>query len=244
VGKVDATVSAVARRFSEPGGVFMTPARAVATRLRRIRSVVFDWDGVLNNGVKGQGLPSTFSEADSMGTNMLRYAIWRAAERLPVVAVVSGEDSRVARQFARREHFQAVYTRVRDKRMVIEHICRRHDLERDEIACVFDDVNDLAMASVCGVRYLVRRAASPLLTRHVAEHALCDYISANDPARHAVRELCELSVGLLGMFGHVVDSRAAYDASYQRYFTQRQATRTHCYTQRAQQVVTLRTRQK
>jgi 3-deoxy-D-manno-octulosonate 8-phosphate phosphatase (KDO 8-P phosphatase) len=244
VGSAEANVSAIARRFSEAGGVFVTPAPAVATRLRRVRAVVFDWDGVFNSGVKGQGQPSTFSEADSMGSNMLRYALWRQAKRLPVVAVVSGEENRVALQFAKRERFQAVYSGVRDKRLVIEHLCSRHKLETDEVVCVFDDINDLGMAALCGVRYLVRRAASPLLTRYVLEHELCDYISANEPSQYAVRELCELSLGLMGMFDPVVDSRVAYDASYQHYFTQRQAGRTHCYTQKARKLVSLRTRQK
>jgi 3-deoxy-D-manno-octulosonate 8-phosphate phosphatase (KDO 8-P phosphatase) len=244
VRDVDAAVSAVARRFSEAGGVFLVPAAAVARKLRHIRALVFDWDGVFNSGVKGQGLPSTFSEADAMGSNMLRYALWRQAEQLPVVVVVSGEDNRVALQLARRERFQGVYMGVRDKRLVIEHLCSRHTLEPDEIACIFDDINDLGMAALCGVRYLVRRPASPLLIRYVAEHELCDYISAHDPTHHAVRELCELSLGLLGMFDAVVDSRAAYDAGYQRYFNERQAGRTHGYTQKAQAITTLRSRQK
>ncbi len=244
MGNADVAVGAITRHFTDAGGVFVTPATTIATRLRHIRAVLFDWDGVFNSGVKGQGLPSTFSEADSMGSNMLRYAFWRQAQQLPIVAVVSGEDNRVALQFAKRERFQAVYMGVRDKRLVIEHLCSRHKLERHEIACVFDDINDIAMAALCGLRYLVRRSASPLLTHYVIERELCDYISANDPARHAVRELCELSLGLLGMFDQVVDSRAAYDPSYQRYFSERQSGRTNCYTQKAQKITTLRGRQK
>lgn len=244
VRDADVAVGAITRRFSDAGGVFVTPATTIATRLRDIRAVLFDWDGVFNSGVKGPSLPSTFSEADSMGSNMLRYALWRQAEQLPIAAVVSGEDNRVALQFAKRERFQAVYIGVRDKRLVIEHLCSRHKLERGEIACVFDDINDLGMAALCGLRYLVRRPASPLLTHYVAERELCDYISANDPTQHAVRELCELSLGLLGMFDQIVDSRAAYDTSYQRYFTERQSERTHCYAQKAQRLVPLRSRQK
>lgn len=242
MGNADAAVIAIARRLSQAGAVFVTPAPVLAASLQRIRAVVFDWDGVFNGGAKGQGLPSTFSEADSMGSNMLRYALWRRAEKLPLVAVVSGENNRVALQFARREHFQAVYTGVRDKRLVIEHLCSRYKLKPDEIACVFDDINDLGMAAMCGLRYLVRRAASPLLMRYVVDRELCDYISANDATQHAVRELCELSLGLLGMFDQVVDSRATYDASYQQYFSERQAGRTRCYTQKAQKLVPLRSR--
>ena len=242
MGNADAATIAIARRLSEAGGVFVTPAPVLAANLQRIRAVIFDWDGVFNSGAKGQGLSSTFSEADSMGSNMLRYALWRRSQELPVVAVVSGEDNGVALQFAKREHFQAVYTGVRDKRLVIEHLCSRHELQPDEIACIFDDINDLGMAAMCGLRYLVRRAASPLLTHYIADRELCDYISANGATQHAVRELCELSLGLLGMFDQIVDSRAAYDASYQHYFSERQAGRTRCYTQKAQKITTLQHR--
>lgn len=244
VRSADAAVSTVAGRFHDAGGVFVTPAPAVAASLQRIRALVFDWDGVFNSGVKGQGLPSTFSEADSMGSNMLRYALWRKARQLPTVAVVSGESNRAALQFARRERFQDVYMGVRDKRLVIEHLCSRRKLEPDEIICIFDDINDLGMAAMCGLRYLVQRPASPLLARYVAQHKLCDYISANGATHNAVRELCELSLGLLGMFDLVVESRAAYDATYQQYFSERQTGRTHCYTQKAQKLMPLHRAQK
>jgi 3-deoxy-D-manno-octulosonate 8-phosphate phosphatase (KDO 8-P phosphatase) len=235
-------VSATAKRFSDAGGVFVAPAAAVAASLQRVRALVFDWDGVFNSGVKGQGSPSTFSEAESMGTNMLRYALWCRAGQLPVVAVVSGEDNRGALQFAARERFHDVYLGVRDKSLVIEHLCSRRKLQPGEFACIFDDINDLGMAAMCSLRYLIRRSASPLFAQYVAEHRLCDYISANDATQHAVRELCELSLGLLGMFDRVVGSRVAYDATYQKYFTQRQAERTHCYTQKKQEIKSLRRR--
>ena len=49
--------------------------------------------------------------------------------------------NRVALQFAKRERFQAVYMGVRDKRLVIEHLCSRHKLERHEIACRITSYN-------------------------------------------------------------------------------------------------------
>jgi 3-deoxy-D-manno-octulosonate 8-phosphate phosphatase (KDO 8-P phosphatase) len=91
---------------------------------------------------------------------------------------------------------------------------------------VFDDVNDLGMAFACGIRVLVRRDASPLLRDYVARQHLCDYITAHTPDRNAVRETCELLLGLLGSFDSVVASRVAWDADYDRYFTARQRVAT------------------
>lgn len=225
--------------FADAGGVFVTSAAEIATKLRDVGALVFDWDGVFNGGFKSEGLPSTFSEADSMGTNMLRYGLWRKNKQLPTVVVISGADNRTAVQFARRERFQDVYLSISDKRLVIKHLCSRRNVKPHQIVCVFDDINDLGMATMCGLRYLIHRPASPLLKKYARQHRLCDYITGNDSLNYAVREICELSLGLMGAFDIVVDSRVAYDETYQEYFSQRQACATHCYKQEAEKILPL-----
>ncbi len=217
----------LATRFSQLGGVFLTPPETLAERLRAIRGLVFDWDGVFNVGAKGDGAPSTFGEPDSMGTNLLRYALWlRHGEQLPFTAVITGVDNPSARAFVQREHFHAICYNAKSKGEVLAELCARHGLRGEEVACVFDDVNDLAVAAACGVRVLVRRDASPLLQDYVARNGLCDYITGQPAERSAVREACELMLGLLGAFDRVVSSRIAWDEPYTRYFAARQALAT------------------
>ena len=213
-------------KFQAAGGSFITPAEALTEKLDQCRGVVFDWDGVFNSGRKGQTTSSGFSEADSMGTNMLRYGLWRTRNALPVCAIVTGESNDSARLLAEREHFDALYQGVRNKGQVIEEFCSEHGLARDELACVFDDINDLGMASGCAVRILVRRHASPLLEDLVVREALCDYITASQADGYAVREASELLLGLMGAFDAVVRSRTAVDEEYARYFEARQAVDT------------------
>jgi 3-deoxy-D-manno-octulosonate 8-phosphate phosphatase (KDO 8-P phosphatase) len=238
------TVSGTAKHFRDLGGEFVTSATAMAKSLRRIRAVIFDWDGVFNTGVKGPGMHSSFNEADSMGTNMLRFGLWHMTRQLPAVAIVTGENNQGALQFATREHFSDIYLGVRDKRQVIDHFCTQHKLEPGEIAYIFDDINDLGLAEVCGLRFLVQRSASPLLTQYIIDRKLCNYISANDAGHYAVRECCELSLGLLQVFGQVIDSRVAYDADYEQYFTERQAERTRCFKLKGEKIVSQRCQQK
>jgi 3-deoxy-D-manno-octulosonate 8-phosphate phosphatase (KDO 8-P phosphatase) len=219
-----AVATDVETRFASLGGTFVTPAAVLASRLGRVRALVCDWDGVFNAGTKGDGVSSTYSEPDSMGTNLLRYALWRTNDGvLPVAAVVSGADNPSAQGFARREHFQSVYTGVKDKRWVVDALCARYDVAPDEIAAIFDDVNDFGMAARCGVRVLVRRDASPLARDYAVCNGLCDYVTASTAHRNAVREACELMMGLLGQFDAVVASRIAWDAEYERYFAAREA---------------------
>jgi 3-deoxy-D-manno-octulosonate 8-phosphate phosphatase (KDO 8-P phosphatase) len=209
-------------RFSKLGGVFLTPALVLAERVTRMHGFVCDWDGVFNDGAKSDVAQSTYNEPDSMGTNLLRYALWRVRGRsLPICALVTGAANPSAHAFAMREHFQAVYYGARNKTAAIESLCGTHGLSTEQLLCIFDDVNDLGMR--CGIRVLVRRDASPLLHDYITRRHLCDYVTANTPQRHAVREVCELLLGLLGSFDAVVASRVAWDDDYQRYFAERQA---------------------
>jgi 3-deoxy-D-manno-octulosonate 8-phosphate phosphatase (KDO 8-P phosphatase) len=209
--------------FSKLGGTFVTPIGTLIERMQSIRGFVSDWDGVFNPGAKGEGAESTYSEPDSMGTNLLRYALWRLHRELPIAALITGAETPSARSFALREHFHAIYFGARNKTVAIEALCRAHRVSSERLVCVFDDVNDLGMAFACGIRVYVQRSASPLLREYVVRQGLCDYVTAHPPERHAVREVCELLLGLLGAFESVVASRVAWDRDYASYFAARQA---------------------
>lgn len=219
--------------FSRLGGTFVTPAATLVERMRTIRGFVSDWDGVFNQGAKGEGSESTYSEPDSMGTNLLRYALWRERGALPVAALITGLHNPSARTFALREHFHAVHYGARNKTAAIEALCRTHSVSSEHLVCIFDDVNDLGMAFACGIRVLVQRSASPLLREYVVRQGLCDYVTAHSSERHAVREVCELLLALLGSFEAVVASRVAWDRDYEAYFAARQAVTTEFVDQRA-----------
>jgi 3-deoxy-D-manno-octulosonate 8-phosphate phosphatase (KDO 8-P phosphatase) len=212
----------VGAKFAQLGGTFVHAPEVLADRLRRISAIVLDWDGVFNRGEKARGASSGFTEADSMGLNMLRYAIWRRDRRLPAVVIITGEQNASAEELARREHFDSIYFGVKDKREAMAHCRGRFSRAPHEIACIFDDINDLAMAADCGMRVLVRRAASVLLRSHVVSRQLCDYVTASESGDHAVREAAELLLGLMGTFEEVVESRCAHDETYRAYFDVRQ----------------------
>jgi len=224
-------------RFSKLGGVFLTHVPTLRRRLKSVRGLVCDWDGVFNAGAKGEGMTSPFGEPDSMGTNLLRYALWRELGGvLPVSALITGAENPTARSFGLREHFDAIYYGARTKTAAVEALCARHNMSSEQLVCIFDDVNDLGMAFGCGIRVLVRRDASPLLHDYIARQGLCDYITAHPPERHAVREVCELLLGMLGSFDAVVASRVAWDDEYARYFAARQSVSTQLVDQAAKGV--------
>ena len=100
------------------------------------------------------------------------------------------------------------------------------------MAFVFDDVLDLSIASHCGLRFLIRRGPSPLFETYVKEKGLCDYISANSGSQYGVREVCELVLGILGVFSEVVDERVEFGDKYHQYLSKRNSVSTTFYTKK------------
>lgn len=228
----------VTRLFTAAGGEMVTPPLDFSRRSRSLRGLVFDWDGVFNRGIKAPRHASGFREADSMGTNLLRFGIWRQKRQMPVAAIISGEDNPAARLFAEREHFQAVYFKVLDKQQAVAHLCREHDLNSDALLCVFDDVNDISMARICGLRCCIRRPMAPMLQSYLKTRGLVDYITAGSSGRHPVREVAELILGMAELFESVVDSRVALDREYREYLAQRQSLTSRFYHQEKDRIVT------
>jgi 3-deoxy-D-manno-octulosonate 8-phosphate phosphatase (KDO 8-P phosphatase) len=219
----------VEARFKSLGAAFLIPVSAMAERLANTRVFFFDWDGVFNRGDKGDTAQSTFSEPDSMGTNLLRYAYWRVHGELPRCVIVSGADNPTARRFAARERFNAVFTGVRDKLEAFEAFADDTGESFDRFAYVFDDVNDFGAAALCGLRFMVRREASTFLHDYAARNSLCDYVTAVEAGRYAVREVTELLIALYGQYEAVVASRTAHDEEYSAYFEARQSVVTTTY---------------
>ncbi|MEL6135455.1 MAG: phosphatase [Bacteroidota bacterium] len=190
--------------------------------------MLFDWDGVFNSGEKGAGTTSHFYEADSMGTNLLRFALWKRNQQiLPISGVVSGASSPSARTFVEREHFHFLATRFKHKSVAIEMICQHFALDPEAILWVYDDVLDVSAARMCGLRIMVSRSASPLFTQYIHKEGLAEYTTAHSGGNFAVRELAELLIGLMGDWEEILHHRTTYSSTYQAYLEARQAISPH-----------------
>jgi 3-deoxy-D-manno-octulosonate 8-phosphate phosphatase (KDO 8-P phosphatase) len=223
--------------FEIPGGTFCTPALELKEKAGTIHGFIFDWDGVFHSGHKGQSESGGFSEPDSMGINMLRYGYWRRFRRLPFIAIISGEKDKTAIRFAGREHFDAVYMGIKDKKNALDHACTTSNVEPSQMVCIFDDINDLSMVKPCGLKIQIQRTASPMFTEYTKEKGLCDYITAHNARENAVRECCELLLALWGNYFETIASRVAFDADYQAYWKARNENNTYYYTWEKDQIL-------
>ncbi len=212
--------------FESGGGEFFTPPSVFTTKLKSIRALLFDWDGVFNDGFKKGEEGSLFSEVDAMGTNLLRYALWRQVGKQPVAAVITGEENPPAQQLALREHFHGVYVKSKNKSRALDHFCQTHGIKPEEILFFFDDVLDLEVARRCGARVMIARKSTPLLHAFAKSNDMVDYLTGSGGREHGLREGCELVMGLLGQYETVVRERMTFSADYQFYLDERQQIET------------------
>lgn len=203
--------------FSSIGGLFITKPQLFLKKLPSINGILFDWDGVFNSGVKSANNPSTYSEIDSMGINLLRFSIWLETNKIPFVGIITGQVNESAFELAKREHYNAVYSNFRAKKEALDHITSNFKVRPSKMVFMFDDVLDISTAKSSGLAVMVKRSSTPLFTEFVKENNYADYITAHTSSENAIREVCEMLIGMNGNYERVLNERIAYSECYQNY---------------------------
>lgn len=202
-------------------GDFVSSPTTLKQKLKQIKLFVFDWDGVFNDGRKNIEGHSSFSEVDSMGINLMRFSYYLIYKKLPVTAVITGENNQLAFSFAKRENFHSVYYKAANKEKALMHLCDQYKVTPADILFVFDDVLDFSAARLCGVRFMVGRSANPLLYEFAADNRLVDYITKFDGAHNAIREISEIVMAMGNNFDIAVENRMKFSEAYQDYLALR-----------------------
>jgi 3-deoxy-D-manno-octulosonate 8-phosphate phosphatase (KDO 8-P phosphatase) len=216
--------------FTELGGLFCIPFEEFQQRLGRIRAFIFDWDGVFNDGTKNENGSSSFGEIDAMGTNLLRLSHYLLHKRFPFVAVMSGAKNNISFQYGSREHVHEVYFNVKNKQLAFEHFLKLHELEAESVAFFFDDVLDLSLSELCGIRIMINRKGNPLLNNYIIKNNLADYVTAQPGGSFGLREACEMLMGIAGNYDTAVNLRSHFSPTYDSYFKARKNIPTAYYS--------------
>lgn len=207
--------------FSELGGTFLTKPQTISEKAKNLQGILLDWDGVFNSGVKSAAHPSTYSEVDSMGINMLRFSVWLQTGQVPFTGIITGQINDSAFELAKREHFHSVYFNFKSKKEALDHIQNTYQIKPSKLVFVFDDILDIAAAKFSGLNMLINRTASPLFTQYVKNNKLADYITAHGSNNNAIREICELIMACTGTYENVLENRIGYTDIYQEYLSTR-----------------------
>jgi len=192
-------------------------------KLAHIKAVFFDWDGVFHAGHKNENKSSTFSEADSMGVNMLRFGLWLQNKEMPIVGIISGENNVTARYWAEREHLDATFSSAKNKVEILAFLKEKHNLNPHEVMFVYDDILDLSLAKEVGFRVLINRRANPLFVEYCRDKEYYEFVTHSDGGNHGVREACELTLDAMGKFVETIEKRIEFTGDYSKYNSERLA---------------------
>ena len=154
---------------------------SVADRLKGIKLLAMDVDGVLTDGTfmwstSGEEQKS-FSFEDVMGLSIGRRAGL-------IFALISGEDSPLVDRFAKKLAIPHVYKGIKNKGEVLASLIEKLGLSKDDVAYIGDDVNDLAAFEVAGLSIAPSNA-------HATVKAAAQLVLECSGGKGAVRELID-----------------------------------------------------
>ena len=163
---------------------------ALAERMKRIRLIVLDVDGVLTDGGIYMG-PSgeamkRFDIKDGLG-----IALWHRAGGK--TAILTGRSSQIVENRARELHISVVRQGCVDKAAAYEELKKELRLSDDEIAYIGDDLIDLPVMRKAGLSVAVADAVPEV-------KAAAFFVTEHAGGNGAIRETAELLLRAQGRF--------------------------------------------
>ena len=155
---------------------------AIKNKIRKIRLLMLDVDGVLTDGriiMNDAGQESkNFDVKDGHGLKMvMRYGI--------DVILLTGRSSSVVTHRANDLGIKEVFQGILNKRDFFIRFIQERGLNPEEIGYIGDDFVDIPLLKRCGFSAAVRDAVGEV-------KEVVDYITDKPGGRGAVREVCDL----------------------------------------------------
>lgn len=155
---------------------------AAVRKLKRIRIVILDVDGVLTDG-------SITYDANGLEYKRFHvhdgYGIFRGREKGLKFAIISGRTSKATAFRARRLKITDVYQGYAEKVSAFRKIIKKYKLTPDEVCFIGDDEFDLPLLRLVGL------SAAPA-DAVVKIRKEVDFLSGKRGGRGAVREIVDM----------------------------------------------------
>jgi 3-deoxy-D-manno-octulosonate 8-phosphate phosphatase (KDO 8-P phosphatase) len=159
----------------------MAGGKKLAKRVKRIKMILFDVDGVMTDG-------GIYYSADGLELKRFNvqdgYGVARAREQGLKIGMVSGRSTPIVETRAKELNVEDLFQDVADKLVVVPEIQKRHGLNEEEIAFMGDDLFDLPLLRAVGF------SAAPSNARSKVRKAV-DYVTEAEGGNGAVRELID-----------------------------------------------------
>ncbi len=180
--------------WSGHGGLF--EMKAIGMRIRKIKMLLLDVDGVMTDGgifLGPEGIElKRFHVQDGMGV-----ALAKAAGLL--VGIITARDSEAVRRRAKELGIDEVQQGVFRKEEGYEAILKKYGLRDEEMAYMGDDLLDIPILKRVGLSICVANGAEEV--RRVSK-----YITKRKGGEGAVREVVEMILKEMGKKKQVISS--------------------------------------
>jgi 3-deoxy-D-glycero-D-galacto-nononate 9-phosphatase len=149
-----------------------------------IKLILTDIDGVWTDGSmyydnEGNELKK-FSTYDGVGVKL-------AHDNNLKVGIITGEQTKIAENRAKKLKVDMVYQGVDDKLSVLDSICQHHNYSYDDIAYIGDDINDLPL-----LEKLLSASPSSAFSEKVKSTA--SFVTKHKGGEGAFREFVEIVI--------------------------------------------------
>ena len=156
----------------------------IDTKLKKIKLVISDVDGVLTDGgmyynEEGEYMKK-FNTRDSMGMELL-------LQKGIKTILMTRENSKIVKERVKKIKIVDLYSDVIKKEEMIPEILKKYDVSSDEIAYIGDDVNDVEIMKIVGF------SATPFDGNFVVKENV-DYTCKMEGGKGAFREIADLLI--------------------------------------------------
>jgi len=166
------------------------------SRLKDIRLLLLDADGVLTNGsiiYDDQNIEiKVFNVKDGLGIRLLLNAGIQ-------VGIITGRASNALKNRCTNLGIEHLYDGIHDKVSALDTVLKKTGVEIGETAFIGDDLPDLPVLKKVGVSIAVRDAEETV-KKHV------DIVTNAKGGEGAVREICEAILKAKGLWEDIIDS--------------------------------------
>jgi len=166
--------------------VSSTMNQKIRTRIKNIKLIATDVDGVLTDGgmyysSNGDTLKK-FHARDGMAISILKR------NNIPTV-IITKEKNQIIKKWSTKMHVDKLFDGVKNKEKIILKLCNIYNLSENNIAYIGDDVNDLEILGRIGFSVTPKDG-------NLEVKKIVDYICKSSGGKGVLREVCDLIISV------------------------------------------------
>jgi len=154
----------------------------INTKIKKIKLVLTDVDGVLTDGgmyysSKGDVMKKFFVR-DGMGVTLLRK------HGIDTI-IVTKEKNSIITQWHKKMKVKKLYDGILDKGKILNEICKKFNVKPEQVCYIGDDINDLRLLEKVGFSVVPNDGI-------VDAKKICDYVCTVKGGRGVLREIVDM----------------------------------------------------